>query len=87
MQRHFLMANSRDWFFRCLVTTYGSTLDVPTRTPTVVTGWGVAHRRRCDIRPWQRAATVRTQALLGLRWFKDTTRVPLLARDTRRPNW
>ena len=61
--------------------TYGATLDVPAHTLTVVTRWIAAHRRARDIRPWQRAATARTQALLVLRWFKDATRVHLLARD------
>jgi hypothetical protein len=34
-----------------------------------------------DARPWQRAATCWTQAVLVLRWFKDASRVHLLARD------
>jgi len=61
--------------------TYRATLDVPTHTWSVVTRWITAHRRAHDIRPWQRAATARAQALLVLRWFKDATRVHLLARD------
>ncbi|MEK8225024.1 hypothetical protein NKG05_00970 [Oerskovia sp. M15] len=61
--------------------TYGATLDVPAHTLTVVTRWIAAHRRARGIRPWQRAATARTQALLALAWFKDATRVHLLARD------
>ncbi len=61
--------------------TYRATLDVPAHTLRTVTRWLTAHRRRGDQRPWQRAATARTQALLVLRWFKDATRVHLLARD------
>lgn len=36
---------------------------------------------RVDACGWQRAATPSTQAILVLRWFKDATRVHLLARD------
>ncbi|MDF2846944.1 MAG: family transposase [Oerskovia sp.] len=61
--------------------TYRATLDVPAHTLTVVTRWITAHRRARDIRPWQRAATARTQALLVLRWFKDVTRVDIRAID------
>ncbi|WP_098463454.1 transposase family protein [Isoptericola jiangsuensis] len=61
--------------------TYRATLDVPPDTLRTVTRWIAAHRRVRDIRPWQRVATARTQALLVLRWFKDSTRVHLLARD------
>lgn len=43
--------------------TYRATLDVPTHTWSVVTRWITAHRRAHDIRPWQRAATARAQAM------------------------
>lgn len=61
--------------------TYRASLDVPTHTLWVVTRWIHAHRRRVDQRRWQRAAPARTQAILVLRWFKDGTRIPSLARD------
>ena len=61
--------------------TYRATLDVPAHTLRTVTRWLTTHRRRTDDRPWQRAATPRAQALLVLRWFKNATRVHLLARD------
>lgn len=63
--------------------TYRATLDVPEHTLTVVARWIHAHRRTNDIRPWQRAASPREQALLVLRWFKDATRVRMLARDAQ----
>lgn len=53
----------------------------PAHTLVTVTRWIAAHRRVRDIRPWQRVATARTQALLVLRWFSGSTRVHLLARD------
>lgn len=62
----------------CLITDR-ATLDVPAHTLAIVTRWITAHRRRRDIRPWQRAATARTQALLVLRWFKEGARLRLLA--------
>lgn len=61
--------------------TYRATLDVPIHTLRAVTGWLGAHRRRHDVRPWQRAATVYVQAVMVLRWFKDDTDLRLLARD------
>jgi hypothetical protein len=39
------------------------------------------HRAHTDVRPWQRAATCWTQAVLVLRWLIDGTDVRLLARD------
>lgn len=62
---------------------YRATLDLPEATAARVSGWLQAHRRRVDARPWQRAATCWTQAVLVLRWFKDGTDVRLLARDAR----
>ena len=63
--------------------TYGATLDVSLSTVARVSGWLQAHRRAHDVRPWQRAATCWVQAVLVLRWFKDDTKVHLLARDAR----
>lgn len=61
--------------------TYRATLDVPISTLRVVTGWLREHRRRHDVRPWRRAATVYVQAVMTLRWFKERTDVRILARD------
>ena len=63
--------------------TYRATLDVPHETLACVSGWIQAHRRRVDVRPWQRAATSWTQAMLALRWLVEDTDVDLLARDAR----
>lgn len=63
--------------------TYRATLDVPLTTVARVSAWLQAHRRANDARPWQRAATCWTQAVLVLRWFKDDADVHLLARDAR----
>lgn len=62
---------------------YRATLDVPRRTLQTITRWLTAHRRALDLRPRQRAATAREQALLVLRWFRDDTDVKVLARDAR----
>ena len=61
---------------------YRATLDVPHETVARVSRWLQAHRRRCDVRPWQRIATCWTQAVLVLRWLKDGTKIHLLARDS-----
>lgn len=63
--------------------TYRATLDVPIETVARVSRWLQAHRARVDTRPWQRAATCWTQAVLVLRWLKDGTEVDLLARDAK----
>jgi DDE superfamily endonuclease len=65
------------------VLTYRATLDVPVSTVATVSRWIQAHRARTDVRPWQRAATCWTQAVLVLRWLVDATDVRLLARDAR----
>jgi hypothetical protein len=65
------------------VLTYRATLDVPHETLARVSRWIQAHRRRVDVRPWQRAATCWVQAVLVLRWLTDGTGVDLLARDAR----
>lgn len=62
---------------------YRATLDVPTETAARISRWIQAHRNRVDVRPWQRAATCWTQAVLALRWLIDGTDVHLLARDAR----
>jgi DDE superfamily endonuclease len=65
------------------VITYRATLDVPADTVALVSRWLAAHRKTHDRRPWQRAATPYVQAVLVLRWFKDATDLPLLARDAK----
>ena len=62
---------------------YRATLDVPIETVARVSRWLQAHRHRVDTRPWQRAATCWTQAVLVLRWLIDGTDVHLLARDAK----
>lgn len=62
---------------------YRATLDVPIETVARVSRWLQAHRKRVDSRPWQRAATCWTQAVLVLRWLIDGTDVHLLARDAK----
>lgn len=61
--------------------TYRATLDVPSQTVATVSAWLQAHRRQNDVRPWQRAATSWTQAVLVLRWLIDGTGLDHLARD------
>jgi hypothetical protein len=65
------------------VLTYRVTLDLSIDTVARVSRWIQAHRARVDSRPWQRAATCWTQAMLVLRWLKDGTAVELLARDAK----
>lgn len=60
---------------------YRATLDVPAATVARVSGWLAAHRKAHDRAPWQRAATPFVQAAMVLRWFKERTAVPNLARD------
>jgi DDE superfamily endonuclease len=62
------------------VITYSATLDVPTDTATLLTDLLIAERRRRGTGIGARAATCRTQAILVLRWFRDTG-MPTLARD------
>ncbi|VEG25794.1 transposase family protein [Actinomyces howellii] len=62
---------------------YRATLDVPVTTARTVSRWIAAHRRRHDVRPWQRAATSRTQAIMLLRWLIEAPAVTAIARDAR----
>lgn len=63
--------------------TYRATLNVPFETVARISRWLQAHRCRVDVRPWQRAATSWTQAVLVLRWLIEGTEVAMLARDAR----
>jgi hypothetical protein len=65
------------------VITYRATLDVPASTVSQVARWLSAYRKLHDRRPWQRAATPFVQAVMVLRWFKNATDLPTLARDGR----
>ncbi len=60
------------------VIAYRATLDVSSSTAVYVARLLHAHRARVDRRPWQRAATCWTQAVLVLRWFKDAIRGGLM---------
>lgn len=62
--------------------TYRATLGLPYETLARVSGWLQAHRRRHDIRPWQRAASCWQQAIMVLRWFTDGIDMAALARDS-----
>ena len=61
--------------------TYSAILDVPVETATLVTDLLIAERRRRGTGMGSRAASARTQALLVLRWFREDTGMPTLARD------
>ncbi len=63
--------------------TYSATLDVPVDTATQLVELLVAERRRRGTGVGTRAASARTQALLVLRWFREDTGMPTLARDAR----
>lgn len=60
---------------------YRATLDLPETIVRRIAAWLSAHRRRHDRRPWQRAATCWTQAILLCRWMCDATPIHRLARD------
>jgi DDE superfamily endonuclease len=62
------------------VITYSATLDVPTSTATLLTDLLITERRRRGTGIGARAATARTQAILVLRWFREDTGMPTLAR-------
>ena len=61
--------------------TYSATLDVPEATATLLTDLLIAERRRRGTGRGARAASAREQALLVLRWFREDTGMPVLARD------
>jgi hypothetical protein len=63
------------------VITYSATLDVPEATAALLTDLLIAHRRRLGTGVGARAATARAQAVLVLRWFREDTGMPTLARD------
>jgi len=67
------------------VITYSATLDVPEATLTQFTGWLQDHRLVLGTRKGARTATCHTQALLVLRWFRDDTRMIMLAKDAKLP--
>jgi hypothetical protein len=62
-------------------TSYRATLDVPISTVWQLSGWLAVHRRRLGTRKGRRALSCYRQALLVLRWFRDDTRLRLLAAD------
>lgn len=61
--------------------TYSAICDVPTETLDWLTHLLHRHRKVHDLRPFQRAGTVRAQAQLVLRWYRDGARVTNLAAD------
>lgn len=60
---------------------YRATLPVPLVVVRRVPAWLQHHRTVHDARPWQRAATCWTQAVLFLRWLINATPVHRLAAD------
>ena len=60
---------------------YSATLDVPEHTATLLTDLLIAERRRRGTGIGARAASAGTQAVLVLRWFREDTGLPTLARD------
>ena len=60
---------------------YSATLDVPEQTATLLVELLAAERLRRGTGIGARAATARTQAVLVLRWFREDTGMPTLARD------
>ncbi|AMD86663.1 hypothetical protein AXF14_02455 [Actinomyces radicidentis] len=60
---------------------YRATLPVPLVVVRRVSAWLQHHRTVHDARPWQRAATCWTQAVLFLRWLINATPVHRLAAD------
>ena len=61
--------------------TYSATLDVPAETATLLTELLIAERLRRGTGVGARAASARDQAVLVLRWFREDTGLPTLARD------
>ncbi len=60
---------------------YSATLDVPEETATLLTELLIGERLRRGTGVGTRAASARTQAVLVLRWFREDTPMPTLARD------
>jgi hypothetical protein len=67
------------------VFTYSAICDVPEETLLHVTALLHAHRREIGTRAGRRAGTVRTQAKLVLRWFRDDAPIRLLAFEAGLP--
>jgi DDE superfamily endonuclease len=63
------------------VITYSATLDVPAGTVAQLVELLVAERRRRGTGIGARAASCFDQAVLVLRWFREDTGMPVLARD------
>jgi hypothetical protein len=63
------------------VITYRATLDVPQETVWKLSGWVAAHRHALGTRKGRRAASCYRQALMVLRWFRDDTKMRMLAID------
>src|SRR3712207_8707136 len=63
------------------VITYSATLDVPADTVAQLVELLVAERRRRGTGIGARAASCFDQAVLVLRWFREDTGMPVLARD------
>ena len=61
--------------------TYSATLDVPEATAVLLTDLLIAERRRRGTGIGARATSARIQAVLVLRWFRQDTGMPTLARD------
>ena len=61
--------------------TYSASCDVPEETLVAVTAWLRAHRRDIGTRVGRRAGTVRAQAKLVLRWFRDDALLRQLAAE------
>jgi hypothetical protein len=65
------------------VITYRATLDVADELALYLSRLLVAERRRRGTRRGRRVLTPFQQAVLGLRWFRHRTPIPVLARDHR----
>lgn len=65
--------------------TYSAICDVPAETLLHVTALLRAHRRVIGTRAGRRSGTVRTQATLVLRWFRDDAPIRLLAAEAALP--
>jgi len=60
---------------------YSAICAVPEETLVTVTAWLLTHRRRIRTRLGRRAGTVRNQAELVLRWFRDDAPLRQLATE------